>query len=96
MNKGTLTLLDGNRTVIGFPTDNGRYSDSEMQRISLAVEDWLDNGGTLRIPFPVEVIDLRSPRVKAPNAVNHLDSLSVTQVRDLVGVAMASSATKKE
>lgn len=72
MNKGTLTIVRDNSLVLGAPLMECLYSPQQLQRYEVQALEWLKNGGALTLPFPVEVIDLRTP----PNRVMDIESIT--------------------
>jgi hypothetical protein len=54
--RGTLTLLRGGGFVLGCPADTWEAVRSEVNDLTRA---WMDSGGGLTLPFPVDVDDQR-------------------------------------
>jgi hypothetical protein len=61
MNKGTLTVFSGTNAILGLPTEP-IYPNAKIAEFTATVQEWLEHGGVIYLPFPVEVIDLRQQK----------------------------------
>ena len=55
-NRGSLTLLPNGGVILGAPEG---ATDRMMWESRRTVEDWLERGRLLVLPFPVDVVDQR-------------------------------------
>jgi hypothetical protein len=58
--KGTLTILSDTHFVLGTPGINREPLKNEwLEKQKDAIAKWLQFGGLLVLPFPVEIVDMR-------------------------------------
>lgn len=88
MNKGTLTILSDTQAIIGCPNGDVVYSASQRGQFQADVLLWLDAGGVLALPFPVEVVDMR--RLETPHTVTINQTVDEATAKTLQGTLYAA------